>query len=195
MSLGSQSITAGGRLILNQAFPRALLPLSSVISAALMYLPTIPVYIVYYLLASKFDTYEPVGTEPAAHHLPGLDNPALLWVPLLLVILTIECFGLAMIFATMTVYFRDTSKFLGYFLRIWLYLTPVLYDISKLDDHKWVLYLNPLGPIIGSITRCWTDGVGPSPSLLAASVGWALIMLFFGSYIFVSRERDFAVRI
>jgi teichoic acid transport system permease protein len=197
MNLGSASITAGGRLILNQAFPRALLPLSSVISAALMYLPTIPVYIVYYLLASKFDTYEPVpGTsEPAAHHLPGLDNPALLWFPLLLVILTIECFGLAMIFATMTVYFRDTSKFLGYFLRIWLYLTPVLYDISKLEDHKWVLYLNPLGPIIGSITRLWTDGVPPGPYLLGAAVGWAFIMLLFGSYIFVSRERDFAVRI
>jgi teichoic acid transport system permease protein len=196
MSLGSASITAGGKLILNQAFPRALLPLSSVISAALMYLPTIPVYIVYYLIASKFDTYEPTKLgQPPAHHLPGLDNPALLWVPLLLVILTVECLGLSMIFATMTVYFRDTSKFLGYFLRIWLYLTPVLYDISKLDDHKWVLYLNPLGPIIGSITRCWVDGVGPSRSLLAASVGWAVIALLFGSYIFLSRERDFAVRI
>ena len=125
MNLGSASITAGGRLILNQAFPRALLPLSSVISAALMYLPTIPVYIVYYLIASQFDTYEPTKLGmPPAHHLPGLDNPALLWVPLLLVILTVECLGLSMIFATMTVYFRDTSKFLGYFLRIWLYLTP-----------------------------------------------------------------------
>ena len=32
--LGAQSITSGGRLILNQAFPRSLLPLSSAISAA-----------------------------------------------------------------------------------------------------------------------------------------------------------------
>ena len=82
MALGSSSITSGGKLILNQAFPRALLPLSSVISAVLMYLPTIPVYLVYYLFASKFDTYEPTATgEPVAHHLPGLDNPALLWLP------------------------------------------------------------------------------------------------------------------
>jgi teichoic acid transport system permease protein len=196
MSIGAASITSGGRLILNQAFPRALLPVSSVISSAMQYLPTIPVFIVYYLIASKFDTYEPTKHgEPPAHHLPGLDNPALLWVPLLLVILTVECVGLAMIFATMTVYFRDTNKFLGYFLRIWLYLTPVLYDISHLDHHKLLLYLNPLGPIIGSITRCWVDGVGPSRSLLVASVVWAVIALLFGSYIFISRERDFAVRI
>jgi teichoic acid transport system permease protein len=198
MNLGSASITAGGRLILNQAFPRALLPLSSVISALLMYLPTIPVYLVYYIFASRFDSYEPPAgsaSAPAAHHLPGLDNPALLWFPVLIVILTIECFGLAMIFATMTVYFRDTSKFLGYFLRIWLYLTPVLYDVSKLDDHKWVLYLNPLGPVIGSVTRLWVDGVAPGPYMLAAACGWAVIALLFGAYIFVSRERDFAVRI
>jgi teichoic acid transport system permease protein len=100
-----------------------------------------------------------------------------------------------MIFATMTVYFRDTSKFLGYFLRIWLYLTPVLYDVSKLEDHKWVLYLNPLGPIIGSVTRVWVDGVAPGPYMLLAACGWAVVALLFGAYIFISRERDFAVRI
>ena len=41
-------------------------------------------------------------------------------------------FGLAMIFATMTVYFRDTTKFLSYVLRIWLYLSPVLYTVSAM---------------------------------------------------------------
>ncbi len=197
ISLGASSITSGGKLILNQAFPRALLPLSSVISAMLMYLPTIPVFVVYYLFASYTDTYEPApgSSQPVAHHLLGLDNPALLFYPLLIVILTVEAYGLAMIFATMAVYFRDTSKFLGYFLRIWLYLTPVLYDVSKLDAHKWVLYLNPLGPVIGSVTRVWIDGVAPGPYMLLAATAWAVIALLFGAYIFISRERDFAVRI
>ena len=58
-----------------------------------------------------------------------------------------------------------------------------------------LLYLNPLGPVIGSITRCWIDGVGPSRTLLPrASAGpWSLLV--FGAYFFISRERDFAVRI
>ena len=43
--LGASSITSGGSLILNQAFPRALLPLSSAISAARQFFPTIPIYI------------------------------------------------------------------------------------------------------------------------------------------------------
>lgn len=186
MGLGAASITSGGRLILNQAFPRALLPLSSTLSAVLMFLPSIPVYVVFYLLGSTLD-HSPT-------HLPG-PSWALLWYPLLLVILAVECFGLAMIFATMSVYFRDTNKFLTYLLRIWLYLTPVLYGIEKFQHHKWALYLNPMGPVIGSITRLWVEATGPSMSLMLASVGWSVGLFFFGSWFFISRERDFAVRL
>jgi teichoic acid transport system permease protein len=203
MSIGAGSVTAGGGLILNQAFPRTLLPLSSVVTSAMMFLPSIPVFFVYYIIGSHTDTYVPapgnVNTATAVHHMPGL-TWALLWVPVLLAIMTVEIFGLAMIFATMSVYFRDTNKFLGYFLRIWLYLTPVLYDMNRfLEGHELkkelLLYLNPLGPVIGSITRCWIDGIGPSRTLLLACVGWAVVLLVAGGYFFISRERDFAVRI
>jgi len=186
MGLGAQSITSGGRLILNQAFPRALLPLSSTLSAWLMFLPSIPVYLVFYILGSTLDH--------SPGHLPGL-SWALLWYPPLLVILAVQCFGLAMIFATMSVYFRDTNKFLTYLLRIWLYLTPVLYGIEKFNHHLWALYLNPMGPVIGSITRVWVEATGPSTSLLLAALAWSVGLFFFGAWFFITRERDFAVRL
>ena len=186
MSLGAQSITSGGRLILNQAFPRALLPLSSTISAFLMFIPSLPVYFVFFVLGSHFDN--------SKNSLPGL-SWALLWVPILLTILTVECFGLAMLFAAMSVYFRDTNKFLGYLLRIWLYLTPVLYGLEKFEHHMWAVYLNPMAPVIGSITRIWVEAKPPSTDLLLASLGWALGLFVFGAWFFISRERDFAVRI
>jgi teichoic acid transport system permease protein len=186
MGLGAQSITSGGRLILNQAFPRALLPLSSTLSAWLMFLPSIPVYLIYYIAASHLDH--------SATALPGL-SWALVWYPVLLAVLAVECFGLAMIFATMSVYFRDTNKFLTYLLRIWLYLTPVLYGIEKFVHHKWALYLNPLGPIIGSITRLWVEAKPPGSTLLWISLAWSVGLFFFGAWFFISRERDFAVRL
>ena len=40
-----RSVTKGGRLILNSAFPRALLPLSAVITAFMRFVPTIVIYI------------------------------------------------------------------------------------------------------------------------------------------------------
>jgi hypothetical protein len=41
--------------------------------------------------------------------------------------------GLAALFATCQVYFRDTSSFLPYFLRLWMYLSPVLWLPEMLD--------------------------------------------------------------
>jgi teichoic acid transport system permease protein len=128
------------------------------------------------------------------HDLPGL-SWALLWYLPLLVILALENFGLAMLFSTMSVYFRDTSKFLTYMLRIWLYITPVLYDVDKFKDHKWALYLNPMGPVIGSITELWTKATPPSAAHLVAALAWSFGLFIFGAWFFVSRERDFAVRI
>src|SRR5205807_6806032 len=44
MREGVKSVVKGGKLILNTAFPRALLPLSSVITAFLRFVPTVVVY-------------------------------------------------------------------------------------------------------------------------------------------------------
>jgi teichoic acid transport system permease protein len=186
MSLGALSITSGGKLILNQAFPRALLPLSATLSALLMFLPSVPVYFLFYIVGSHLDH--------SKGHLPGL-SMSLVWYPVLLVVLTIECFGLAMLFAAMSVYFRDTNKFLGYMLRIWLYLTPVLYDLQHFHNHVWAVYINPMAPVIGSITRLWVEAQPPTTPLLLASFAWAFGLFFFGAWFFISRERDFAVRI
>ena len=46
-----KSVTGGGRLILNTAFPRALLPLSSVITAFMRFLPCLFIYIPVHLIS------------------------------------------------------------------------------------------------------------------------------------------------
>lgn len=188
ISLGAVSVTMGGKLILNQAFPRALLPFSSVISAVFMYLPSIPVYLAIYFII--FFTSKS-GVIPAL-------NGSLVLLPLYLITLTVAAYGLAMIFATMTVYFRDTSRFLGYLMRIWLYASPVLYPVSKLLSHgtkgKVALYGNPLGTMMAGITEIW-EGQWPPMHYLEVSAFWALLCLVIGAWLFISRERDFAVRL
>lgn len=186
MTMGGASITAAGRLILNQSFPRALLPLSSVISAFSQYLPTLPVYFVIYLSG----TWILDGTE-----LAGL-TLALLWVPLLVLLVALSGFGLALIFATMNVYFRDTSKILSYVSRMWLYLSPVLWEPDRLDGWKRViLWANPLGPVLSATHHVWITGTAPTLAELGAAVGWAVALVLIGAYFFISREREFAFRI
>jgi teichoic acid transport system permease protein len=183
---GAQSITSGGRLILNQAFPRSLLPLSSALSAARQFIPTIPVYIAVVVIG-KF-------AFPDAN-LPGL-TWNYLFLPLLLVPLAVTSFGLALLFATMNVYFRDTSKLLTYITRIWLYASPVLWLPEMVHGwHRAILYVNPLGPVLSANSRIWIEGSAPTVAQLVASLIWSFLALLLGGYFFISRERDFAVRI
>lgn len=184
--LGASSITSGGSLILNQAFPRALLPLSSAISAARQFFPTIPIYILIVWGGKLFlnDT-----------SLPGL-NANYLLLPILFLLLVVTSFGLSLLFATMNVYFRDTTKLLSYIMRIWLYASPVLWQPDMLSgSYRVLLYLNPLGPILSANSRIWIDGLLPTLSQLIGCLVWAGIAFAMGAYFFISRERDFAVRI
>ena len=123
ISIGAQSITRGSRLILNQAFPRMLLPYSSALSAVRQFLPTLPIYIAIVVIG-KF-------LFPNAN-LPGWHFNYLI-IPIVLICLAATSFGLALFFATLNVYFRDTTKLLNYILRIWLYACPVLWLPEVLD--------------------------------------------------------------
>jgi teichoic acid transport system permease protein len=184
--MGAQSITSGGRLILNQAFPRALLPLSSALSAWRQFVPTIPVYIAIVIIGKI------IFPESA---LPGL-SWSYLYAPLIILPLVLTSFGLALIFATMNVYFRDTSKLLNYIMRIWLYASPVLWLPEMLSgSYRILLYLNPFGPALSANSQIWIDGAAPSIPQVIAAYSWALFTLLIGGYFFISRERDFAVRI
>lgn len=183
---GAQSITSGGRLILNQAFPRTLLVLSSAIRSFWQYVPTIPVYIAVVIIGKIFIP------KAEIHWL----SPALLWVPVIIFFLAITAFGIALFFATMNVYFRDTTKLLSYTTRIWLYMSPVLWEPSRLHGwHRAILYINPLGPALSSTSNIWILGKAPSASDLIGLALWALAALVIGGTFFISRERDFAVRI
>ena len=186
INAGAQSITSGGRLILNQAFPRALLPLSSAITALRQFLPTIPVYVAIVIIAKLI--------------VPGISLPGFTWSYLLLPViwagLVITSFGISLFFATFNVYFRDTSKLLTYIMRIWLYASPVLWLPEMLHGwHRVILYLNPLGPVLSANAEIWIQGRAPSiPDLIGIAL-WSFIALLCGGYIFTSREREFAVQI
>ena len=62
--------------------------------------------------------------------------------------------GLAMLVAAAQVYFRDLSNFLPYVLRIWLYVSPVLYYADEVPQrYKWMLEVNPLAGLL----TAWSD--------------------------------------
>ncbi|MFV0426571.1 MAG: ABC transporter permease [Beutenbergiaceae bacterium] len=178
---GAGSVTGGGRLIMNMNFPRLLMPFAAVRTAFFRFLPTIPVYLLLHILSGAG------------------------WSPLMLLSVVflgysvVFCLGAAALFATAQVYFRDTSSFLPYFIRIWLYLSPILWEASEISKYDPIygklVYLNPLYSIIGGWTDLSLRGIMPPPAMWIVGALWAAFAVVVGSLVFMSRERDFAVRL
>jgi teichoic acid transport system permease protein len=178
LTVGVKSVVKGGRLILNSAFPRALLPLSAVITAFMRFLPTIIVYTPVHILSGL-----PIG-------------PHLLWaLPIVALLVLLAC-GLAMLVAAAQVYFRDLSSFLPYMLRIWLYISPVLYYAERVPDrYKFILDINPLGGLLTSWSDVLNRGHAPAASAMLLSLAWGIGLFVLAGLFFMSREREFAVRL
>ena len=63
------------------------------------------------------------------------------------------------------------------------------------DRYKPIIYANPMTPLLGAWSDVLNLGVAPSPAMMAAGAAWAFGALIVGMLFFVSREREFAVRL
>jgi ABC-type polysaccharide/polyol phosphate export permease len=178
LSGGVKSVTAGQRLILNTAFPRMMLPISATVIALFKFIPTLFVFMIMRTILGL-----PFGWE-------------MLWsIPIILIAL-IFSLGVAILISTINVYFRDIASFLPYLIRTLLYLSPILYEASALKPELRVLeYFNPLFPILESWSLSIVHSQAPLASSMLAASGWALGVFLIGTYFFLSREREFAVRL
>ncbi|SDV00931.1 teichoic acid transport system permease protein [Microlunatus sagamiharensis] len=179
---GTKSVVSSGKLLINTAFPRLLIPLSAVRTAFFRFLPTVPVYFVFHLI-----------------FLTDVWSPTMLLSLYFLGTIVLFGAGLAAFFATVQVYFRDTSSFLPYFIRIWMYLSPVLWLPENVAHFNktllTIIQLNPMYSMVGGYTEALQEQKVPDPALFLSSGIWALVAAAVGFLFFISRERDFAVRL
>ena len=175
---GAKSVTSGSKLVLNSAFPRLVLPLAETLIALMRFIPTLIVLIGIHLA---------LGLPFTIH---------MLWAPAILLLVLGFALSCAIIAATINVYFRDAQNLLPYLSRTLLYLSPVLYTSEMLDQRlSFLTVINPLFPFLDSWSAIMIEGRAPLMSDLILGLGWTLALFSLGSYIFLTREREFAVRI
>lgn len=175
---GARSITSGSKLILNAAFPRLILPLAETLIALMRFLPTLLVYLaIHIVLELPFTIF-------------------MLWAPILIALTVFFAASGAILASIVNVYLRDAQNLLPYFTRTVLYLSPVLYTSADLNDRLRILEVaNPIFPILDSWSAVMVRGEAPEMSTLLLALGWTLAFFSVGTYLFLSREREFAVRV
>ena len=178
LSGGVKSITSGQRLIMNTAFPRIMLPISATVVALFKFIPTLAVFFILRALVGLPYSWQ------------------MFWaIPVFLVALLMSL-GMAITISCINVYFRDISNFLPYITRSLLYLSPILFEATTLSPkiRKFETF-NPLFSLIDSWSRAVVHASAPDMNSLLQSLLWALGIFLIGTYFFLSRERDFAVRL
>ncbi|MFC2172936.1 ABC transporter permease [Acidobacteriota bacterium] len=120
---------------------------------------------------------------------PGLQILAL---PVLLIIMLLFACGVSFMLASVNVRFRDVKFITEYLVRIWFFLTPVVYQFTDIPERfHTIAMLNPMFGIIEGFR--WSVYGRPFP-LLELTVSAGLAFLTFGLALegFRRVERTFA---
>ena len=119
-------------------------------------------------------------------------NLYVLLVPILVLQMAMLSLGSGIIISALTTKYRDLQMLVGFGVQLWLYGTPVAYDIRIIPQRYIGLYmLNPMTPVINTF-RTALLGIGGFQLRYYLS-GWALtiIILFAGIVLFNHVEKTF----
>lgn len=173
----TSSIVGAGYLLRKVFFPRAILPLTAVLSSLVTFVFELAVLVLAVLVF--------VGV-------PGVQ---VLWLPVIVLIVAATAYGVGLLLSSVNVFFRDVSHFVGIFMQMWFWGTPIIYSLSFVQGRPGfarLLNLNPMtGPVVGfrdALVLHRPVDVG----LLGYSAMVAVVMLAVGGYVFHRQQRLFA---
>jgi ABC-type polysaccharide/polyol phosphate export permease len=144
---------------------------------------------------------------------------SLIYLPLIALVQFVFLLGLAYPFAVWGLNYRNLPNLVGNIIRLWFYLTPTLWDMSRLHNPtaRLIMHLNPLTGLfeayrgaLGVVPIGWRLASNPSQVCTAKAPGcvflyhtaapgiwfvWTalvgVLMLVFGAWYFARREAQF----
>ena len=117
----------------------------------------------------------------------------LLCLPLVMAVEYILALGITMIMSAVDVYFRDLEHILGIISMAWMFMTPIMYDMSMVPERLRPLFrLNPMTSIVTAYRDILYAGSVPKLETLGMSLGMGLLFLALGFVIFGRLKRRFS---
>lgn len=182
LSKTSSTFTANASIFGKVYFPRLIVPISTVISNLLRF------SIQFGLFLAVYAIYQ-IWIIPGQIH----TNWYALLLPLLIVMLAGLALGFGILFSSMTTKYRDMTLLLDYFVRLWMYATPVIYPLSTITNEKlrFAMSLNPLTGIVEAFKYGMLGEGQFSWTMLGYSFAFMVMLLAIGIVIFNRVQRTF----
>jgi lipopolysaccharide transport system permease protein len=90
-------------------------------------------------------------------------------------------FGLALLLATLNVFFRDIAQLLGVAFQIWMWSLPIVYLEEILPaPYRQVLAFNPAYPFVRALRDVYLGGQLPDPWVWMGMLAWAVLTSLLG---------------
>ena len=175
---GAKTIVTNRKLVQTMCFPRAVLPLSTMIEGIVSH--TFAIVVMWLVLMAT-------GVRPTT-----------LWLLFVPYLLLHAVFNLGLVFfvARFTFHFRDTQQFLPYALRIWFYVSGVLIPIERrfvaMPTARAILRANPIYVIIEIARDTFLYHTFDPTKWLTASA-WAVGLLVAGFLYFRRAENEYGL--
>ncbi|MDF2884535.1 MAG: rfbA [Clostridiaceae bacterium] len=184
----TSSIVSNSNLIKKVYFPREIIPLSIILSNFVSFIITLTIL----FAAMAFDHIR-IGW-------------VVLLYPIVLLLLLWLAIGLSYLLSALNVLYRDISHFVEIFFMLWLYLTPVIYTldrvqgIAKMDPSKAHIIkicflLNPMTLIVESCRDLLLENKLPSIWYFIGLIIINIILILLGNTVFRKIEKIFAEEI
>lgn len=170
------SFTGNRSLIGKIYLPKSVFPLSVILSGLVHFLfSLVPLFAIFFISGIPL-------------------NPEIIMLPMLILVVMIFSFGIALIIATLTVFFHDTRYIYDVLLIAMMYATPIFYPESIVPEkYAFILYLNPLSYFMdifrmllyaGRQHLYTTMGYGFAFAAGALILGWTIYRRYEGRIIY-----------
>ena len=173
-NLSMSSVVANFPLINKIYIPKYIFPLSKCLFVGINFLLSlIPLYIVIFATGTGINMYH-------------------LLLPYGYICLFLFTLGIGLILATVSVFLRDMFYIYGILINLWMYLTPVMYDISLISSELQVFFkLNPMYHYINFIRRIILYNELPSLFTFVVCAISSLAVLIIGLVLFKKNQDKF----
>ena len=174
LNRGSTSLVANRNLISKIYFPRLIIPVANT-------LPGLVDFCIAFVILLGMMVYYNIALTAQVLLLP---------LALLLAVLTV--LGVGLWLSALNVQYRDIQYVTPFLIQIWMYATPIIYQITRIPEQwLWLYSLNPMVSVIQSF-RWVLLGDTSFGGMNWASVVIVLLILVSGVIYFRRTERIFA---
>lgn len=184
MNSGTRVIASSKSMIRAFQFPRASLPLATLVRD---YLQRVPALLVMFIIIMLIPPHE-------------LPTESWLLFPVILLLQMVMDFGLLLIFARLGVALPDLAKAMAFVTRLLMYGSGVIFPIDRFLSHPTlmaIINLNPIYVVLDMYRLVLIDGTVPPAHHWIVLSSWAFGLLIVGFIFFwrgeetYSRERSY----